>query len=203
MQPGCATIRRVSRKRFDDMPCSIAQALNLVGDWWTLLVIREAFLGVRRFADFRDHLGIARNILSDRLRKLVAADILAKQPKRTADGYEYRLTEKGRDLWAVLTALRLWGDKWISGAGHEPVIVRERDHGAVVTQLLPADAAGNVLDRLRLVALPGPGTSAEDAARYRVRPEDRAQLVPRISTLRAQNLDATRSAVRRGRRARR
>ena len=160
----------MSRKRFDDMPCSIAQALNLVGDWWTLLVIREAFLGVRRFADFRDHLGIARNILADRLQKLVANEILAKQPKTDGDrGHEYRLTEKGRDLWPVLTALRLWGDKWVSGTGNETVIVRDRDHGAVVAQLLPADAAGNVLDRRRLVAMPGPGTSPETAARYRRR----------------------------------
>jgi DNA-binding HxlR family transcriptional regulator len=158
----------MSRKRFDAMPCSIARALDLVGDWWTLLIIREAFLGVRRFADFRDHLGIARNILSDRLRKLVAEDILSKQPKGAPErGHDYRLTEKGRDLWTVLTALRLWGDKWIYGRGREPLIVRERDRGAVVMQLLPADAHGNPLDPRRLVAVPGPGTSPEVAARYR------------------------------------
>jgi len=158
----------VSRKRFDTMPCSIARALDLVGDWWTLLIIREAFLGVRRFADLRDHLGIARNILADRLRKLVAEDILARQPKAAPDrGYEYRLTEKGRDLWPVLTALRLWGDRWIYGPGKEPLIVRDRDRGAAVAQLLPADAAGNPLDPHRLVAVAGPGTSREVAARYR------------------------------------
>ncbi|HXJ37162.1 MAG TPA: helix-turn-helix domain-containing protein [Candidatus Eisenbacteria bacterium] len=158
----------MSRKRFDDMPCSIARALDLVGDWWTLLIIREAFLGVRRFADFRDHLGIARNILSDRLRRLVAEGILSKQPKSAPDrGHEYRLTEKGRDLWAVLTALRLWGDKWVYGAGKEPVLFRDRDRGAVVMQLLPADADGNPLDPRRLVAIPGPGTSPEVVERYR------------------------------------
>ena len=163
------------------MPCSVAQALNLVGDWWTLLVIREAFLGVRRFADFRDHLGIARNILAERLRKLVANDILSREPKSADDrGYEYRLTEKGRDLWPVLTALRLWGDKWIYGPGKEPLIVRDRDRGAVVTQLLPADATGQLLDPRRLVALPGPGTSAKVAARYRRRREatEPARTVP-------------------------
>ncbi len=158
----------MSRKRFDDMPCSIARALDLVGDWWTLLVIREAFLGVRRFADFRDHLGIARNILSDRLRRLVAEDIFSKEAKSAPDrGHEYRLTEKGRDLWAVLTALRLWGDKWIYGAGNEPVIFRDRDRGAAVMQLLPADAEGNALDARRLVAIPGPGTSPAVVERYR------------------------------------
>ena len=157
----------MSRKRFDDMPCSIARALDLVGDWWTLLIIREAFLGVRRFADFRDHLGIARNILSDRLQKLVTEEILTKVPKPDVErGFEYRLTEKGKDLWPVLTALRLWGDKWIYGPGKEPMIVRDRDRGAVVTQLLPADAEGNPLDPRRLVPTAGPGTQPEVAEMY-------------------------------------
>jgi DNA-binding HxlR family transcriptional regulator len=157
----------MSRKRFDDMPCSIARTLDLVGDWWTLLVVREAFLGVRRFSEFRDHLGIARNILSDRLRKLVADGIIVRQPKAPPRrGTEYRLTEKGRDLWPVLTALRLWGDKWVYGAGKEPLIVRERASGAAVAQLLPADAAGRPLDPRSRVALAGPGTPPEVAARY-------------------------------------
>ena len=150
------------------MPCSVARALDLVGDWWTLLIVREAFLGVRRFADFRDHLGIARNILAHRLRKLVAAEVLVRQPKTAPErGHEYRLTEKGRDLWPVLTALRLWGDKWVYGPGREPIIVRDRDRGAAVTQLLPADAEGRPLDPRRLVAEAGPGTSRAVAARYR------------------------------------
>ena len=129
----------MSRKRFDGMPCSIARALDLVGDWWTLLIIREAFLGIRRFADYRDHLGIARNILADRLRKLVAEGILTKQPKTAPErGHEYRLTEKGRDLWPVLTALRLWGDKWIYGPGKEPLLVRDRDETARIERGIPS-----------------------------------------------------------------
>jgi DNA-binding HxlR family transcriptional regulator len=158
----------VARKRFDAMPCSIARTLDLVGDWWTLLIVREAFLGVRRFAGFRDHLGIARNILANRLRKLVAHGILSEEPKAAPGrGFEYRLTEKGRDLWAVLTALRLWGDRWIYGRGKEPLIVRARDGGAIVRHLLPADAHGRPLDPRRLVARPGPGTPPDVAARYR------------------------------------
>jgi DNA-binding HxlR family transcriptional regulator len=158
----------MSRKRFDAMACSIARTLDLVGDWWTLLIVREAFLGVRHFAGFLDHLGIARNILADRLQKLVANGILSAEPKSVPGrGYEYRLTEKGRDLWGVLTALRLWGDRWIYGAGKEPLIVRERDGGAALRQLIPADAEGRPLDRRRLVALAGPGTSPDVAARYR------------------------------------
>src|SRR5262245_64790568 len=146
------------------MPCSIARTLDLVGDWWTLLIVREAFLGVTRFADFRDHLGIARNILTDRLQKLVADGIFSADPKAGAGrGYEYRLTEKGRDLWTVLTALRLWGDKWIYGPGKEPLIVRDRDRGTAVMQLVPADADGRALDRRRLVGVAGPGVRAEVA----------------------------------------
>jgi DNA-binding HxlR family transcriptional regulator len=158
----------MSRKRYDAMPCSIARSLDLVGDWWTLLIVREAFLGVHRFADFRDHLGIARNILTDRLQKLVANGIFAAVPKAPPGrGYEYRLTDKGRDLWAVLTALRLWGDKWIYGRGKEPLIVRDHDGGTVVRQLLPAGTDGRPLDPRRLVARAGPGTSPDVAARYR------------------------------------
>src|SRR5262249_34328293 len=150
------------------MPCSIARTLDLVGDWWTLLIVREAFLGVRRFADFRDHLGIARNILTDRLQKLVANGVFSAEPKASPGrGFDYRLTEKGRDLWPVLTSLRLWGDKWIYGRGREPLIMRDRDSRSIVRQLLPADAAGRPLDPRRLVARPGPGTSPEVAARYR------------------------------------
>jgi len=172
----------VSRKRFDDMPCSIARTLDLVGDWWTLLIVREAFLGVRRFGDFRAHLGIARNILANRLHKLVAEDILSKQAKAAPErGHEYRLTEKGRDLWAVLTALRLWGDKWVYGPGKEPLLVRDRDRGAVVAQLLPADAKGAPLDPRRLVAVAGPGTSPEMAARYRRRTTARGDTHERYS----------------------
>ncbi len=157
----------MSRKRFHAMECSIARTLDVVGDWWTLLIIREAFLGVRRFADFRDHLGIARNILTDRLAKLVEDGILEKRPKATAErGFEYRLTEKGRDLWGVLTALRLWGDRWVYGKGKEPLLVRERGGGRMLAQLVPADAAGKPLDRARLIALPGPGTPPEVARRY-------------------------------------
>lgn len=172
------------------MPCSIARTLDLVGDWWTLLIVREAFLGVRHFADFRDHLGIARNILADRLRKLVANGIFSAEPKTAPGrGYEYRLTEKGRDLWAVLTALRLWGDKWIYGSGKEPLIVRDRDGGAAVRQLLPAGADGRPLDPRRLVARPGPGTSPDVAARYRTSATKRSS--QRKSPVQAVNSGAT------------
>ena len=157
----------MSRKRFSDMNCSVAQALEVVGDWWTLLVVREAFFGTERFADFQENLGIAKNILSDRLRRLVESEILAKEE---VDGpgrrHIYRLTAKGRDLWSVLTALRLWGDKWVYGPGNEPLLVEERDSGAAVARLLLADASGRALDPRRLVLRQGPGAEAETAERF-------------------------------------
>jgi DNA-binding HxlR family transcriptional regulator len=94
------------------MPCPIAQTLGVVGERWTLLVLREAFFRTRRFDDFQRSLGIARNILADRLVTLVDAGVLERRlyqdrPRR----YEYRLTEKGMDLWPVLVALQAWGEK--------------------------------------------------------------------------------------------
>jgi hypothetical protein len=90
----------MSRKRFDAMPCSIARALDVVGDWWTLLIIREAFLGVRRFADFRDHLGIARNILPIGCESWSPRTSSRSSRRRARSAATTTgLTEKGRDLW--------------------------------------------------------------------------------------------------------
>ncbi|MET0738904.1 MAG: helix-turn-helix domain-containing protein, partial [Acidimicrobiales bacterium] len=101
------------RTSFEDMQCSVAQALEVVGEWWSFLIIRDAFLGVNRFGQFQDRLGIARNVLSTRLDALVEHGVLKRvayqdNPVR----HEYKLTEKGRDLWLSLTALREWGDRW-------------------------------------------------------------------------------------------
>jgi len=156
----------MSRKRFAEMNCGVAQALEQVGDWWTLLIIRDAFLGTTRFADFEQQLGIAKNILSDRLQRLVGHGILVRQPDdESGRHHAYRLTEKGRDLWLVLTALRLWSDKWVFGPGHEPILVRDRETGAVVSGLRAVDARGKPLDPRRLGVVPGPGASEEDRLR--------------------------------------
>lgn len=101
------------------MRCSVAQCLEIVGEWWTMLVIRDAFLGIRRFDEFQQRLGIARNVLAQRLGKLVDAGILTKQAYQDhPPRYDYLLTPKGRDLWPVLTMLRQWGDK--HAAPHGP-----------------------------------------------------------------------------------
>ena len=106
------------RASFSDMNCSVAQSLEIVGEWWTLLIIRDAFFGVTRFDAFSERLGIARNVLTQRLETLVEHGVFTKKPYQDKPvRYDYRLTEKGRDLWLVLTALRQWGDKWAAPGG--------------------------------------------------------------------------------------
>lgn len=107
---------------FSEMDCSIARTLGLIGERWSLLVLRDAFYGLKRFEDFQHDLGIARNVLADRLKKLVDHGLLERRlyedrPPR----YEYRLTLKGRDLLPVLLSLMRWGDRWESSSDEPPV----------------------------------------------------------------------------------
>ena len=109
--------------------CSIAASLTFVGDRWTLLILRDAFRGVRRFGDFCADLGIARNILTDRLEKLVDAGIFVKVPYQERPlRHEYRLTRAGVGLLPVMVALMEWGDRHVNG-GRAPIVLRHRDSG--------------------------------------------------------------------------
>lgn len=109
--------------------CTVARALEVIGDRWTVLVLRDAFYGVRRFGDFVADLDIARNVLTDRLAKLVEAGVMEKVPYGTRPPrYEYRLTRKGRDLLPVLLTLWRWGDRWYGG-DEPPVELRHHTCG--------------------------------------------------------------------------
>ena len=100
------------------MDCSVAQCLEVVGEWWSMLLVRDAFLGVTRFEDFQRRLGISRNILQQRLTSLVDAGVLVRVPySEHPPRVDYRLTDKGRDLWPVLTAMRQWGDAHAAPGG--------------------------------------------------------------------------------------
>jgi DNA-binding HxlR family transcriptional regulator len=145
----------MGRKRFAGMNCGIAQALEALGDWWTLLIVRDAFFGSRRFSDFEKSLGIAKNILSNRLTHLIEHEILAKTAA------EYRLTPKGEALLPLLTAMRDWSDEWIFGKGGEPVIVKDRRTNRRLPRLRVTDADGNEVTRRDLRTEPGPGASEE------------------------------------------
>ena len=110
----------MARTDFTEMICSVARTIGTVGEQWSLLIMRDAFLGVRRFEDFQRHLGIARNILSDRLGKLVDEGVLEKRRYSTRpERFEYRLTEKGHDMYPVLLTLQQWGDRWVLGDQEE------------------------------------------------------------------------------------
>ncbi|SDW83815.1 winged helix-turn-helix transcriptional regulator [Marinobacter mobilis] len=144
----------MARKRFDDSNCSVARALNEVGDWWSLLIVLQAMYGTRRYVDFQQQLGIAKNILCDRLSRLVENDVLAKvDVGEHGSRYEYRLTDKGRDLFPVVIALRQWGDKWNPAPDQAALDLRDRASGRPISPMQVQDADGKPL-ALRDVFLP-------------------------------------------------
>ncbi|MDV6277070.1 helix-turn-helix domain-containing protein [Rhodococcus erythropolis] len=124
------------RTSFERWPCSIARTMDLVGDAWTPLVLREVFYGTTRFDDFQHTLGIARNTLTDRLRRLVDEEMLTKRRyQEKPDRYDYELTDKGRDFFPVLAAMNAWGDKWTTDSAGVPVVLRHEacGHDTVAT----------------------------------------------------------------------
>jgi DNA-binding HxlR family transcriptional regulator len=144
-------------RTYDNQNCSIARTLELVGERWTMLVLREAFLGRRRFEEYAERLGMARNVLSARLAHLVDERVLEKvryqdRPER----FEYRLTAKGRDLWPVLSALRDYGDRHYAPDG-PPVLVTHRGCGGELDDRRICRRCGAALELADVEAHPGPG----------------------------------------------
>lgn len=112
------------RTSFADMHCSIGRTLELVGEWWTMLILRDAFRGVRRFDDFQRSMGIARNVLASRLQTLVDHGILERRRyQERPERFEYRLTERGRDLYPVIVGLLRWGDRWANDELPGPPVI--------------------------------------------------------------------------------
>ncbi|HET6811999.1 MAG TPA: helix-turn-helix domain-containing protein [Acidimicrobiales bacterium] len=147
----------MERKSFADMHCSVAQCLEVVGEWWSLLIIRDVFLGVTRFDQFQERLGISRNILQQRLNHLVEADVLKKVPySEHPPRYDYRLTAQGRDLWPVLTAMRQWGDRYAAPDG-PPLHVVHKACGRVSHAVMTCSSCGERLTGRDVRAVPGPG----------------------------------------------
>lgn len=146
------------RHRFTHDNCSVARTLEVIGDWWTLLIIREAMLGTRRYADFAAELPIARNILARRLAHLVRRRVLVRVDAGVhGTRYEYELTPMGKDLATLLTALRQWGDRWVFGEGREPLVVRDRRTGRPIPRLRIVGEDGTPLGGRDLEVVPGPG----------------------------------------------
>ncbi|HEX6582885.1 MAG TPA: helix-turn-helix domain-containing protein [Thermoleophilaceae bacterium] len=134
--------------------CSVARALEAIGDRWTMLVIRDAFHGVSRFDDFQQRLGIARNVLTDRLNRLTDEGILVKHPyQERPERFEYRLTEKGLDLFPVLMSLMKWGDRHAPDADGPPLVVVHRDCGGEIDARLRCARCGESITALNAEAL--------------------------------------------------
>ena len=153
--------------------CSIARALGAIGDPWTLLILRELFLGQRRFEEFQAQTGMAPYLLSRRLAKLAARDIVARVPYRQRPvRYEYRLTDKGRDLHAVVVALAGWGDRWASGPEGPPLTLIHKACGQETHPVLACSACGKPVEAHDLRARIGPAMQAErglNRERFRAR----------------------------------
>jgi DNA-binding HxlR family transcriptional regulator len=147
-------------RTYENQVCSVARALEVLGDRWTLLVLRDAFSRIRRFEDFQRSLGVARNVLTDRLNRLVDEGILKRVPYQDRPvRFEYRLTEKGRSLWPVMMTLMQWGDRYYGEPEGPPVIVRHRDCGGEVTGHLSCSKCGAELGPFDVEATPGPGAA--------------------------------------------
>ena len=147
----------MERKSFAEMDCSVAQCLEVVGEWWSMLILRDAFLGVSRFDQFQTRLGISRNILQQRLARLVDAGVLVRVPySEHPPRYDYRLTDKGRDLWPVITAMRQWGDRHAAPDG-PPVQVVHKGCGRVSEAVLVCSSCGERLGARDVRAVAGPG----------------------------------------------
>jgi DNA-binding HxlR family transcriptional regulator len=156
------------RTRFSEWPCSIARTVDLTGDWWTPLVMREAFYGARRFEQFQSQLGLSRNVLAQRLGRLVEEGILKRLPYQERPlRHEYRLTEKGRDFFTVLAAMMRWGDRWLAGDAGPPIELRDRESGEQVQLEVVDSKTGEPVDIRRVVATPGPGLPKQLARQLR------------------------------------
>ncbi len=143
------------------MHCSVAQCLEVVGEWWTLLIVRDAFLGVTRFDEFQERLGISRNVLGQRLARLTQAGVLTKVPySEHPPRFDYRLTDKGRDLWPVITAVRQWGDKHAAPDG-PPLQLIHKACGEISEPKLVCSACGESIGPRDVKAIPGPGDAEE------------------------------------------
>lgn len=166
---------------YEGQNCSVARALELVGERWTLLILRESFLGVRRFDRFQARLGIARNVLRDRLARLVEEGVLERRPYQQRPlRHEYRLTEKGRDLWPIIMALAHYGDRYYAPDG-PPRLFVHRTCAGELDDRRRCTRCGADVELGEIEVLPGPGARSEVrgvAAPEDPTPPDRSAVQP-------------------------
>jgi DNA-binding HxlR family transcriptional regulator len=151
----------MQRTSFADMTCSIARTLDVAGEWWSPLILRDVHLGITRFDELHRDLGISRKVLTERLERLVEQGVLERHayshhPLR----YDYLLTERGRELVDVLFAMIAWGDRWTTGEHGAPVLLRHRRCGQLTHAEIRCAQCGEPLHAEEVEVAPGPGGSA-------------------------------------------
>ncbi|MFI5801421.1 winged helix-turn-helix transcriptional regulator [Streptomyces sp. NPDC051561] len=148
----------MTRTPLSDVACSIARATDLFGDAWTALIMRDVLVGIRRFDELAQDLGLSRKVLAARLARLVEEGVLTREQYRTRPPREeYVATEKGRELYPVLLALMAWGDKWYAEPAGPPARVRHDTCGHLATPVVACDACREPLTVAGTTQLPGPG----------------------------------------------
>lgn len=149
------------RKEFSDMHCSTARALDQIGEWWSLLIVRQCTEGARRFDEFQSELGIARNVLTTRLERLTELEIIERYPlEERANTFGYRLTKKGEDLYPVIVALMQWGDRWTAPQGKARVDLVDARTGAPIERMVVREKGGRPLSFKDVRFTPGPGATS-------------------------------------------
>lgn len=153
------------RTRFDTWDCPVARTVDILGDWWTPLIIRSAFLGVRRFEQFTESLGIPRNVLTERLNRLVDEGIFERHRyQERPDRYEYRLTDKGVALFPLVVSMLEWGNRWLDWSDDPPVVLVDRDTGEPLQPVLVDAATGEPIDPRRTSAVYASGRGGRPGA---------------------------------------
>ena len=150
----------MQRTDFGDMACSIARTLDVVGEPWSPLVLRDVYAGVHRFEQIQADLGISRKVLTERLHHLVEHEVLERRPYDNRPRVEYHLTARGAELVDVLMVMVGWGDKWLAGAAGPPVLYRHRACGEISHVDLRCAHCGEPMHSADVDLLPGPGAAA-------------------------------------------
>lgn len=141
-----------------DQPCSVARTLSVLGDRWTMLILRNAFMGVRRFDDFQRSLGLTRHVLSERLKRLVEHEILVKVPYvQRQERFEYQLTEKGLDLYPIILAMVQWADKWMDLGMGKPLEFTHKSCGQKINPKVVCSECNGLIHVQDVRVAAGPG----------------------------------------------
>jgi DNA-binding HxlR family transcriptional regulator len=148
----------MQRTSLADMPCSLARTVDLAGEWWTPLIVRDVYFGLTRFDDIQRNLGISRKVLAQRLDRLVEGGVMERRPyQERPPRHDYVLTEKGSDLMRALLALLSWGDRWTAGDAGPPLLLRHDSCGEITTAEVTCASCGEPLLAESVKPEPGPG----------------------------------------------